>query len=85
MQKLEDIQNQNHPEVGHTHKESSETKKLKIHASTNWLGQNIGIWGSGTSQVPWESLLGPKFKIYVETNPWREVNTVGSTRIGPVG
>ena len=47
LHKLEDIQNQNHPEVGHTHKESTETKKLEIHPSKNCPGPflwYLGVW-----------------------------------------
>ena len=47
MYKLEDIQNQNHPEVGHTHKESTKTKKLEIHPSKNCPGPflwYLGVW-----------------------------------------
>ena len=62
MHKREDIQNQNHPAVGHTHEESSETKKLKIHPSTNWLGQKIGTWGSGTSASPMGVTFGSKIQ-----------------------
>ena len=56
----------NHPEVPHTHEESSKTNELIIHPSTNWLGQNRGSWGSGTFASPMGGTFGPKFNIYVE-------------------
>ena len=53
LHKLEDIQNQNHQEVGHTHKESTETKKnwKSIHPKTV-PARFYGTWGSGTPTSP---------------------------------
>ena len=55
MHKLEDIQNQNHPEVGHTHKESTETKKTG-NPSIQKLSRPVFMvpGGLGHLQVPWE-------------------------------
>ena len=47
MSKREDISLQHIPAVGHTQEESFETKKLKIHPSSNLLGRilwYLGVW-----------------------------------------
>ena len=67
LHKHEDISNQHIPAVGHTHKESFEPKKSKIHPSKYYLGQRLVPGGPEQLQVPGESLLGPKLKIHVKT------------------
>ena len=62
MSKRVDISLQHIPAVGHTQEESFETKKLKIHPSTNWLGQKKGTWGSGTSASPMGVTFGSKIE-----------------------
>ena len=67
MSKREDISNQHIPAVGHTHKESFEPKRSKIHPSKYYLGQRLVPGGPEQLQVPGESLLGPKLKFHVKT------------------
>ena len=67
LHKHEDISNQHIPAVGHTHKESFEPKKSKIHPCKYYLGQKLVPGGPEQLPVPGESLLGPKLKIHVKT------------------
>ena len=67
MHKHLDISIQQPPTVGHTHNESFKTKKSKIGPSCDSHGLLLLPGGLEHPQVPWESLLAPKLKIYVET------------------